>query len=299
MPVDAAGRAYLDDLAASGAKPIYEMEPADARLQMVAGNISLPTPQDVMSITDETVGNVPVRIYRPADGVLPAIVFFHGGGWVVGDIETHDGHCRDLANKLGRVVVSVHYRLAPEAIYPAAAEDSYAVTNWLATNAGELQVDANRIAVMGDSAGGNLAAVVPLMARDCGGPNIEAQLLVYPITDFPTDTPSYEEYAEGFGLTQKAMQWFWDLYVPDASKRSEPYASPMRADLSNLPRALVLTAECDVLRDEGEEYAKKLQAAGIECQLIRYDGALHGYIRHPHRFQQAVDSVEAIKSFLG
>jgi acetyl esterase len=197
---------------------------------------------------------------------------------VIGSLETHDGSCRDLANRIGCVVVSVDYRLAPEARYPAAAEDCYAATKWVAENAKALGVDASRIGIGGDSAGGNLTAVVALMARDRRGPALRHQLLIYPVTDADFSRPSYRENAEGYLLTARAMEWFWGHYVPDAAQRQDPYAAPLRAkDLSGLPPAFVLTAEYDPLRDEGEAFAARLQQAGVPTRLQRYDGAIHGF----------------------
>jgi len=303
MPVDAAAQAFLTELAESGAKPIQEVMPQQAREQMLAGNAALPAPLDVQSVVDEVLPcQVPVRIYRPADGELPVVVYFHGGGWVIGDIETHDGHCRELANKLNSVIVAVDYRLAPESRYPAAAEDCYAATKWVSENASSLRVDAARVAVMGDSAGGNLAAVVALMSRDRGGPSIACQVLVYPITDYPLTTSSYEEFANDHLLTKDAMQWFWEQYVPSEADRTERYCSPLRAlrgeSLADLPPALVLTAECDPLRDEGEDYGRRLTDAGVSCRVIRYDGAIHGFIRHSHRFEQARSAIREMASWL-
>jgi acetyl esterase len=224
-------------------------------------------------------GEIGVRVYRPEGRApLPALVYFHGGGWVIGSLETHDGACRELANRVGCVVVSVDYRLAPESRYPAAAEDCYAATKWVAGNAQALGVDPARIGIGGDSAGGNLTAVVALMARDRGGPALRHQLLIYPVTDADFGRPSYRENAEGYLLTTKAMEWFWGHYVPDPAQRAEPYAAPLRAkDLAGLPPAFVITAEYDPLRDEGEAYAKRLQQAGVPTRLQRYDGAIHGF----------------------
>jgi acetyl esterase len=220
-----------------------------------------------------------VRIYKPEGRPpLPALVYFHGGGWVIGSLETHDGACRELANRIGCAVVSVDYRLAPESRYPAAAEDCYAATQWVAENAKALGVDAKRIAIGGDSAGGNLAAVVALMARDRGGPALRHQLLIYPVTDADFERASYRENAEGYLLTTKAMAWFWGHYVPELAQRQDGYAAPLRAkDLAGLPPAFVLTAEFDPLRDEGEAYAKRLAQAGVPTRLQRYDGAIHGF----------------------
>jgi acetyl esterase len=207
------------------------------------------------------------------------IVFFHGGGWAICDLDTHDQTARRLALDTGAIVVSVDYRLAPEHRFPAAAEDCYAATVWTAAHAGELGGDPLRVAVAGDSAGGNLAAVVPLMAKERGGPALTFQLLVYPVTGVPEDgRPSYKENAEGYMLTKDAMIWFSDLYASTAADYEHPWFSPTRAtDLSGLPPALVITAEYDPLRDEGEDYGRLLQAAGVACTITRYDGMIHGF----------------------
>ncbi len=282
MPLDPGLKLVLDQLAANPGPQLHELPVEQARVFF--DSMQLPRPEvKVAEVEDRRVpgpaGEVPVRIYRP-DGpaTLPGLVYFHGGGWVIGSIETHDGSCRDLANRIGCVVVSVDYRLAPEHPHPAAAEDCYAATKWVSENATALGVDATRIGIAGDSAGGNLAAVVALMARDRGGPALRHQLLVYPVTDADFSRPSYRENAEGYLLTTKAMEWFWGHYVPDPSRREDAYVAPLRApDLAGLPPAFVLTAEYDPLRDEGEALARRLEQAGVPTRLTRYDGAIHGF----------------------
>jgi acetyl esterase len=242
---------------------------------------------EVASVEDRTIpgpaGDIPVRVYHPsADGaVRPGVVYFHGGGWVICDLDTHDGACRRLANAVDAVVVSVDYRLAPEHKYPAAAEDSYAATRWAAKNAAELGIDPAHLAVAGDSAGGNLSAAVALMARDRGGPPLAFQLLVYPVTDSTAkrnDYASKSENAEGYFLTTNQMDWYRDQYVGEEAHADEPYLSPVRAEsLAGLPPACVVTAECDPLRDEGEEYAHALQAAGVPVTIHRAPGMFHGF----------------------
>jgi acetyl esterase len=227
-------------------------------------------------------GPVPVRIYWPQTAPpapLPALVYFHGGGWVICDLDTHDPTCRAITNNVGCVVVSVDYRLAPEHKVPAAAEDAYTATHWAAGNATDLGVDATRIAVGGDSAGGNLTAAVALMARDRHAPELVFQLMVYPVTDIiAMDTPSYRDNGEGYFLTTAAMGWYRHQYLTDLSEASHPYASPLHADdLSGLPPALVITAELDPLRDEGEAYASRLRASGVPAVASRYDGVFHGF----------------------
>ena len=233
-------------------------------------------------------GALPVRIYWPeaSDGPAPLVVFCHGGGFVLCSLDTHDELCRALCRGAGAVVVSVDYRLAPEAPYPAAADDCYAGLVWAVAHAAELGADAGRVAIAGDSAGGNLAAVTALRARDMGGPALRHQCLIYPVTDCRFDTPSYIENAEGYFLTAESMRWFWSHYLQDMGRAAEPYASPLRSpDLSGLPPALVITAEYDPLRDEGEHYAQALSAAGVPTVLRRYDGMIHGFVTMAEIFE--------------
>ena len=284
MPLEPEAQAYIDRLAAMNAPALEKMAPADARAQMREMIPALGEPEAVAAVADRTlpgpVGEIPVRVYTPERAAtLPVLVYFHGGGWVIGDIETHDGLCRSLARSSGSLIVSVDYRLAPEHKYPAAVEDAYAATRWVAENAVSLGADPERIAVGGDSAGGNLAAVAALMARERGGPRLTFQLLIYPVTDHSFDTPSYHENAEGCLLRREAMAWFWNQYLSRPEEGKEPHASPLRApDLSGLPPALVITAEYDPLRDEGEAYARWLEAAGVPVTLTRHDGMIHGFL---------------------
>ena len=205
---------------------------------------------------------------------------FHGGGWIGGDLDGHEPICCNLCAGAGCVVVSVEYRLAPEHRFPAAADDCLLATRWAAEHAPELNADPARMAVGGDSAGGNLAAVTAVRLRDEGGPRLAGQLLLYPVTEYHTPgTPSYQQNAEGFGLTRTAMEWFWELYLTNTSDALHPHASPLRAaDMSGLPPALVITAEYDPLRDEGERYAERLRQAGVLTRLSRYDGMIHGFL---------------------
>ena len=227
-------------------------------------------------------GDLPVRVYTP-DGeaaTRAGLVYFHGGGWVAGDLETMDRVCRNLAAGAGCVVVSVDYRRAPEHRFPAAADDAYAAVAWVAANAGVLGIDAARIAVAGDSAGGNLAAVVSQMARDRGGPHVAFQLLIYPVIDHDLVTPSYVECADGYALTRDMMAWFWDQYVPDVAGRGNPYAAPLRAaSLAGLPPAVIHVAGSDPLRDEGLAYGAALQAAGVPVEVRNFDTMIHGYLQ--------------------
>ena len=245
-----------------------------------------PPGEDVASVEDLEVpgpdGPLPVRVYRPDGAAVPApvVVFFHGGGWVLGSIATHDATCRGLANRTGAVYVSVDYRLAPEHPYPAAPEDCYAATCWVADHAVDLGVDPGRLAVAGDSAGGNLAAVVCQMARDRSGPAIAFQLLIYPVTDLDFDRwPSMEENADGPLLTREGMDWFARHYVGTLPFTGDPYAAPIRAaDLSGLPPAHVATAGHAPLRDEGAGYAEALAAAGVTVGYDNFATMIHGFV---------------------
>jgi acetyl esterase len=286
MPLDPQASEMLQAERALGLPPRNSMSAVEARALPSARP---PAPsEEVFAVEDRELpgpdGDVRVRVYRPsAETNLPALVFFHGGGWVVGSIAQTDATCRTLANRAGCLVVSVDYRLAPEFRFPAGVEDCYAAVKWVAEHPTELGIDPARLAVGGFSAGANLAAVVALMARDRGGPAIAHQFLGYPITDCEFDTPSYLENAEGYGLSRADMLWFWDLYLAREEDRAHPYVSPMRAgDLTRLPPALVVTAEFDPLRDEAEAYARALSAAGVEVRCIRYDGMVHGFMGAAH-----------------
>jgi len=297
MPLDPQAKLILDNLP-EDLLDVRRTTPLELRA-LYAEQSQLPFPAEpVADVVDREVagpaGPVPVRIYTPqAEGPHPAVVFFHGGGWVIGNLDTHDGTARKLANAAGAVVVSVDYRLAPEHPYPAAAEDCYAATCWVAEHGpAELSMAPGRLAVAGDSAGGNLAAVVALMARDRGGPALAFQLLVYPVTDPDFERASYRENAEGYLLTRDVMQWFWDQYVPESTRRHDPYAAPLRApDLSGLPPALVVTAEYDPLRDEGEAYARRLEEAGVRVRCRHYPGMIHGFLSFADVVDQGKEAV--------
>ncbi len=237
-----------------------------------------------------------MRVYTPeGEGPFPLLVYFHGGGWVLGNLDTHDPLCRALANESGCVVVSVDYRLAPEHRFPAAVEDCYAAAGWVAANAALLKGDPKRVAIGGDSAGGNLAAAVALKAQDQGGPALAYQLLLYPITNYSFDTVSYRENARGYLLSREDMVWYWDHYLGPEGEGLDPYASPLRAeDLRGLPPALVITAEYDPLRDEGEAFAARLAAAGVPVTATRYDGLVHGFLRFARAMGQGRRALEQI-----
>lgn len=282
MPLHPESQQVLAMLAEAELPPFEHLTVPQARAAG-AGFADLQGEPEEIDTEDRTIpgpaGAVPVRIYTPAgDGPKPVILYFHGGGWVIGDIEVCDNPVRRIANRTGAIVVSVDYRLAPEHVYPAAFDDCYAATAWVAEHAAEFGGDPARIATCGDSAGGNLAAAVAIAARDRQSPHLVAQLLIYPVTDFDFTTDSYAQNGEGYLLTRGSMQWFWAHYLGAQDLGKDPYACPARADdLAGLPAAFVATAEFDPLRDEGEDYAEALREAGVRVTAQRYDGMLHGF----------------------
>ena len=284
MPLDPQAQALIASVA--GGKPVEQMTPQEMRDALeervrLTGGAPEPVDQVVPGVVPGPAGPIVVRIYTPKGGqaALPGLVYLHGGGWARGSLQTHDIVCRSLANGAGCVVVSVDYRMAPEHRFPAAFEDSLAATRWVAEHAAELGIDPRRLAVGGDSAGGNLAAAVALAARDAGGPSLVHQLLIYPVTDYNFDTRSYADNAEGYMLTRAAMQHYWRLYLRDGSDGADFRASPLRArDFGNLPPALVITAEFDPLRDEGRAYADRLREAGTPVLYREYPGMVHGFV---------------------
>jgi acetyl esterase len=283
MPLDPQARAVLDQIPLLTDEVVLALEPPVLRQAMAAMPGSTGPVEPVARVENRTLpgpaGEIPVRIYAPSEQRgLPALVYFHGGGFVIGGLETHDGTCRSLANATGCIVVSVDYRLAPEHKFPAAPEDCYAATRWVAEKGAEIGVDTRRVAIGGDSAGGNLTAVVALMARDRGGPALRHQLLVYPVANHAFDTPSYRENATGYLLSREMMRWFWNHYLARAEDGAGTYASPLRAaSLAGLPPAHVITAEFDPLRDEGEALAARLAREGVPTTHVRYDGMIHGF----------------------
>lgn len=304
MPLDPQVQAFLEQMQAMNLPPLNAMTVEDARAAASAMSEMHGVPDPVASVDNLAVtgpaGEIPVRVYTPEQsGPFPILVYFHGGGWVIGDLETHDPLCRTLCNACGCIVASVDYRLAPEHKFPAAAEDAYAATHWIAEHAAEFGGDPQRLAVGGDSAGGNLAAVVALMARDRRGPEIVCQLLIYPVTDSACDTASYRDNSDGYFLTAEMMQWFWNQYLNGDTDRDNPYAAPLRArNLRGLPSALVITAEFDPLRDEGEAYAARLRDAGVAVQLKRYDGMIHGFFGMGAVIDQARTAVDDVAATL-
>lgn len=287
VALDPQMKAFLDAANADGPMFLRSETAEQARDKMMALLQASPgVPPEVYSDEDRTIpgphGLIPIRIYTPAEARTPMgiLMYFHGGGWVLGNLETHDIVCRNLANGAGCVVVAVDYRLAPEHKFPAAPEDCYAATKWAAANAAALGGNANAVAVGGDSAGGNLATVVALMARDRGGPRLCLQVLFYPAISAANDTPSQREFAaDGFVLSRADMEWFWNHYLDSPADAKNPLACPnMAANLAGLPPAIVLTASHDPLRDEGEAYAAQMRKAGVQVTATRYDGVTHGFI---------------------
>jgi acetyl esterase len=279
-------RALLEMMDAQDAPPLETQDPVEARSARLEPMKALGGEPDALGRVENLfapgpAGDVPLRLYASEHGGLrPALVYFHGGGFVFGNLDTHDAVCRALAKESGAVVIAVDYRLAPEHKFPAAVDDSYAATVWVAANAQRLGINAQRIAVGGDSAGGNLATVVAMRCRDAGGPALAAQVLIYPVTDVSSfETGSHRELGEGYFLTRAGMEWFTGHYLASADQKRHPEASPLLApNLSGLPPALVITAEFDPLRDEGEAYAQRLQQAGVAVTVSRYPGMIHGFV---------------------
>lgn len=290
MPLNPEYQAMLEQMAQLEGPPLVDL-PVEAGRQMYRTMQPEAPEIGVGTVLDTDADGVPVRIYQPVgEGPFPVVMMFHGGGWVIGDLTTADGQSREVCRQTEAIVVSVDYRLAPEHPFPAAADDCYAATLWAAQSARRYGGDPSRLALAGDSAGGNLAAVVAQMIRDKGGPAVAFQLLVYPVTDGVNfNTPSYHENGQDYMLTAESMHWFWNHYAPNAEDRHNPYASPLLAgNLADLPAALVMTAEYDPLRDEGEAYADKLAEAGVEVEVVRCDGLIHGFFGQARTVQAAV-----------
>lgn len=277
MPLTPTVQTLLQTMADAGGPAISDLPPETGR-EVYRMMHQENKKAEMHEVRDASAGTVPIRIYRPVEkDQSPCIVFFHGGGWVIGDLETHDACCRMLAEETGYAVIAVDYRLAPEHPYPAPVHDSYDAFCWIHQHAAELNINPNRLAVAGDSAGGNLAAVISLRARDESGPAICHQLLIYPVTDAAMDTASYSENGEGYMLSQATMTWFFDHYA-GMDVRQDPLVSPLKAgNLQGLPPATVFTAEFDPLRDEGEAYGNRLKEAGVATLIKRFDGQIHGF----------------------
>jgi acetyl esterase len=274
-------KAFLDQLAAMGGKPMHEMTPVEARGLPLPPELAGPA-RPLASVEDRKVagpaGPIPVRVYTPTQGArLPALIFFHGGGFVLGTLDSSDRVCRELAHLAGRVVVSVDYRLAPEHPFPAAVDDACAATTYVLEHAGEFGIDTGQVAVGGESAGGNLAAVVALKLRRSATPRLAFQLLVYPQVDFADDSPSMREFGTGHFITAELIAYFERHYLGSPPDRRHPDVSPLNADPRGLPPAFIMTAECDPLRDQGEAYARKLAQAGVPVRLKRYEGMIHPF----------------------
>ena len=284
--VEPTTQSFLQALEAGGGKPLEQLSPQDARAVLVGAQASVKLDLPKADVSEKAITadgqQIKLTIVRPA-GVtktLPAFMFFHGGGWVLGDFPTHERLVRDLVANSGAVAVFVNYTPSPEAGYGVAINQAYAATKWVAEHGKEINVDGKRLAVAGNSVGGNMAAVVALMAKDKGGPALRSEVLLWPVTDANFETASYNQFANGYFLTKNMMKWFWDSYTTDAAKRKEITASPLNAtpaQLAGLPPTLIQTAEKDVLRDEGEEYGRKLQAAGVAVTSVRYNGMIHDF----------------------
>ncbi len=285
MPLDPQAQKVIEQLAALGFPPAHTVSPEQARIN--AKMRPRTAGPEVARVENRRIPgpgpDIPVRIYTPAGaGPFPILVWFHGGGWVIGDLDMADPTARHLSAGAGCVVISVDYRRAPETKFPGAADDCYVATQWAAKHAVQIKGDPDRIAVGGDSAGGNLAAAVSLMARDRSGPALVFQLLVYPVTHCDYTTSSYQSYADGYLLSRDGMKWYWDHYLQNPADARHPYAAPLVAqNLSGLPPALVITAECDPLCDEGAAYARRLPEAGVPTTYSRYDGMMHGFFGMP------------------
>jgi acetyl esterase len=300
MPLDAHSAALVEARRAAAIPPVREQRLEDARASRKAWREkAAPAPTPIDEVFERSVpvagGDILVRVYRPASPVpLPVIVYFHGGGWVLGDLDHSDALCRQLAIETRAAVVNVDYRLAPEHRYPTAAEDGYAALLWAAA-----EMPGVPLAVAGASAGGNLAAAVALMARDRAGPALAAQLLAYPVLDDACDAPSFIGYGTGHIVETDDMRWYWEQYLTQPGDAAEPYACPLKApDLAGLPPTLVITAENDPVRDDGERYAARLAEAGIRAKLTRYPGTLHGFFATPGIYDKTDAAITEAAAFL-
>ena len=303
--LDPGAAAVLEMIRLTGAPPLETLPPAEARIASAKSRRALnPDPPEVTEIrrlaAEGPHGEIPMRYYRhgPAGEARPALVYFHGGGWVIGSLDSHDVVCRRIAAASGAIVVSVDYRMGPEHKFPAAVDDAIASTAWVAAHAASLGIDARRIAVGGDSAGGNLATVAAIEARDNHGPDIAAQVLIYPATDFSMTQESHRLFAEGYFLSRPLMEYFQRHYLTEADKQDWRASPLLMEDLSRLPPALIITAGFDPLRDEGEDYARRLIEAGVLTAIRRYPGEIHGFITMGRLIPQALEAVKDIAAFL-
>ena len=295
-------QSFLKQLEAGAGKPIEQLTPVEARKVLAGAQSGVKLTLPPAQVSEKTIkvdgGDIKLTIVRPVGGkgILPAFMFFHGGGWVLGDFPTHERMVRDLVVQSGAVAVFVNYTPSPEARYGVAINQAYAATKWVAEHGKEIKVDGTRLAVAGNSAGGNMATVVALMAKEKGGPKLRAEILFWPVTDANFDTPSYKQFAEGHFLTRNMMKWFWDNYTTDVTKRKDIMVSPLQAtveQLKGMPPTLIQTAENDVLRDEGEAYGRKLDAAGVQVTSVRYNGMIHDF-----GLLNAISQVPAVRSSL-
>jgi acetyl esterase len=277
-------RKFLHELNSSGGKPLETLPPGEARQVLVSAQKGATLPP--CDVEDRQIEQddlqVKITIVRPkgSTGVLPVFMFFHGGGWILGDFPTHERFVRDLVVDTGFAAVFVNYTPSPEAQYPEAVNQAFAATKWVAKHGGEINVDHHRLAIVGNSVGGNMTAVIALKAKAEGGPDLKCQVMFWPVTDANFETESYNQYEQGYFLTKPMMKWFWDAYTTSPKQRKEIYSSPLQAtteQLKGLPPAMVQTAGNDVLRDEGEAYARKLDEAGVDVTAVRYEGLIHDY----------------------
>jgi acetyl esterase len=301
MPLDPLVKGFLDQMALVPGPKMFELSAPQGR-EMFAGMMQMIGPQGVPIGKVENLkatgphGDIQLRVYTPVAAgadALPVLIYFHGGGFVIGDLDTHDGLCRQFANEGGFRVIAVDYRLAPENKFPAALDDAFAAVQWIEAHAAELGVDANRIAVGGDSAGGALAAEVTQLAKAKGGPKIAFQLLMFPVTQIGKETSSLREFAVGYFLDKATLDWFFNHYIPEGTDKTDTRVSPLNADLKGSPPAYVMLGGYDPLHDEGLAYAKKLQDVGVKVEIADYDGMVHCFIYMQAVLPQAVGAVTA------
>jgi acetyl esterase len=295
-------REFLNVLNSAGGKPMETLTPVEARKVLENAQSSVPLELPPCDVDEKTISQdgveVRLSIVRPAGSkvVLPGFIFVHGGGWILGDFPTHERFVRDLVVDSGFTAIFPNYTPSPEAHYPTAINEIHAAAKWVAAHGDEIKVDGKRLAIVGNSVGGNMTAAVALMAKDKGGPEFKCQVMLWPVTDANFETESYREYAEGYFLSRAMMQWFWDAYAPDHERRGETYASPLRASveqLKALPPTLMQVAGNDVLRDEGLAYGRKLDSAGVDVTLVRYESLIHDY-----GLLNAISQVPAVRDAL-